>query len=56
MGADVTVVNELRGRFILRDNEHNEAIAERLLQPAFCLRDGRRHEAVASILPEAVAA
>jgi dihydroorotase len=56
MGADVTVVNELRGRFVLRDNEHNEAIAERLLQPAFCLRDGRRHEAVASILPEAVAA
>ena len=41
IGADVTVLNDLRGRFILRDNEHTEVIAERLLQPAFCLQ-GRR--------------
>ena len=54
--ADVTVVNDLRGRFILRDNEHTEVVAERLLQPAFCLRAGRRHEAEATILPEAIAA
>jgi dihydroorotase len=40
----------------LRDNEKNEVIAERLLQPAFCLRAGTRYEAVASILPQAVAA
>ena len=56
MGADVTVINELKGRFILRDNEHTEVVAESLLQPEFCLRDGTRHDAVAVILPEAVAA
>jgi dihydroorotase len=54
--ADVTVLREQRGRFILRDNEHNEVIAERLLQPAFCLRAGNRHDAVAPILPQAIAA
>ena len=56
MGADVTVINELQGRFILRDNEHTEVIAESLLQPEFCLRDGMRHDAVAVILPEVIAA
>ncbi len=56
MEADVTVLSEQRGRFILRDNEHNEVIAERLLQPAFCLKAGKRHAAVASILPQAIAA
>ena len=55
-GADVTVINELKGRFILRDNEHTDVVAESLLQPEFCLRDGTRHDAVAVILPEAVAA
>src|SRR3954462_6712521 len=54
--ADVTVLGEQRGRFILRDNEHNEVVAERLLQPAFCLRAGKRHDAVAPILPAAIAA
>jgi dihydroorotase len=54
--ADVTVLREQRGRFILRDNEHNEVIAERLLQPVFCLRAGKRHDAVAPILPQAIAA
>lgn len=56
MEADITVLREQRGRFILRDNERNEVIAERLLQPVFCLRAGVRHDAVASILPQAVAA
>jgi len=56
MEADVTVLSEQRGRFILRDNDHNEVIAERLLQPAFCLKAGKRHAAVASILPQAIAA
>lgn len=56
MGADVSVLSELGGRFVLRDNEHTEVVAERLLQPAFCLRDGRYHEATASILPAAIAA
>jgi dihydroorotase len=54
--ADVTVLNDLRGRFILKDNERNEVIAERLLQPAFCLKAGKRYDAVASILPQAIAA
>jgi dihydroorotase len=54
--ADVSVLKQLSGRFALRDNESNEVIAERLLQPAFCLRAGTRYNAVASILPQAVAA
>jgi dihydroorotase len=52
----VSVLSDLRGRFVLGDNEKNEVIAERLLQPAFCLREGVRYEANASILPEAIAA
>jgi dihydroorotase len=54
--ADVSVLSDLRGRFILRDNEKTEVIAERLFQPAFCLRAGERFEAVSPILPQAVAA
>jgi dihydroorotase len=54
--ADVSVITQQNGRFILRDNEKNEVIAERLLQPAFCFRAGTRYDAVASILPQAVAA
>jgi dihydroorotase len=56
MAADVSVLSDNRGRFLLRDNERNEVIAERLLQPVFCLRAGERHDAVAPILPQAVAA
>ena len=56
MTADVSVLSDIRGRFVLRDNERTEVIAERLLQPAFCLRAGRRFDAIASILPEAIAA
>lgn len=54
--ADVSVINQRTGRFVLRDNEKNEVVAEHLLQPAFCLRAGTRYDAVASILPQAVAA
>jgi dihydroorotase len=56
MDADITVLTEQSGKFALRDNENNEVIAERLLQPAFCVRAGTRYDAVAPILPEAVAA
>ena len=45
MEADVSVLGDERGRFMLRDNEKNEVIAERLLQPAFCLRAGTRYDA-----------
>jgi dihydroorotase len=54
--ADVTVLDDRRGRFSLRDNGGTELIAERLLMPAFCLRAGRRIQADAPILPHAVAA
>jgi dihydroorotase len=54
--ADISVLDERSGRFALRDNEHNEVIAERLLRPVFCLRSGTQYDAVASILPQAVAA
>jgi dihydroorotase len=56
MDADVSVLNQTPGRFILRDNEKTEVVAENLLQPAFCLRAGVRHDPVAPILPRAVAA
>jgi dihydroorotase len=54
--ADVTVLDDRRGRFRLRDNGGAEVIAERLLTPAFCLRAGRHVPADASILPRAEAA
>jgi dihydroorotase len=54
--ADVTVLDDLRGRFSLRDNGGTEVVTERLLIPAFCLRAGRRVDADAPILPRAVAA
>src|ERR1700693_292559 len=56
MDADVTVLTQMRGRYILRDNEKTEVGADSLLQPAFCLRAGERHDAIAPILPRAVAA
>jgi len=56
MVADVSVLSDDRGRFILRDNEGTKVIAERLLRPAFCLRAGERYDAVAPILPQAIAA
>ena len=54
--ADVTVLDDRRGRFRLRDNGGTEVIAGRLLAPAFCFRAGRRFEADAAILPRAEAA
>jgi dihydroorotase len=54
--ADVTVLDDRRGRFRLRDNRGTEVVAERLLTPAFCLRAGRHVPADASILPRAEAA
>jgi dihydroorotase len=56
MDADVTVLTEKPGRYILRDNEKTEVVADSLLQPVFCLRAGARYDAVAPILPRAVAA
>jgi dihydroorotase len=56
MVADISVLADHRGRFILRDNEKAEVVAERLLAPVFCLRAGKRVDADAAILPQAVAA
>jgi dihydroorotase len=56
MAADVSVLSDQRGKFLLQDNEKTKVVAERLLQPLFCLRAGRRYDADAVILPEAVAA
>lgn len=56
MTADVSVLADDRGRFLLQDNEGTTVVAERLLRPLFCLRAGRRHDADAMILPQAVAA
>jgi len=54
--ADVSVLADDRGRWVLRDNEGTEAVAERMLRPLFCLRAGRRFDADAPILPMAEAA
>jgi dihydroorotase len=54
--ADVTVLSDHRGKFLLQDSERTQIVAERLLQPQFCLRAGKRYDATAPILPQAVAA
>jgi dihydroorotase len=54
--ADVSVLDDARGRWTLRDNEGNQVTAERMFSPAFCLRAGRRFDATAPILPMAEAA
>ena len=54
--ADVSVLDDVTGRFVLQDNEDTRVVAERLLRPAFCLRAGRRFDADAPILPMAVMA
>ena len=39
------LLTQRAGRFVLRDNENTEVIADSLLQPAFCLRAGVRYDA-----------
>jgi dihydroorotase len=51
--ANVSVLEDLRGRWVLADNEGTQVVAERMLEPAFCLRAGRRFDAAAPILPVA---
>ena len=50
--ADISVLHDHAGQWVLRDNEGTEVVAERLLMPAFCLRAGERFDATAPILPE----
>jgi dihydroorotase len=54
--ADISVLADDRGRFLLQDNESTQVIAERLLRPLFCLRAGRRFDADAEVLPRPVPA
>src|SRR5256714_7593826 len=49
--ADISVLHDDRGSWVLTDNERTQQRAERLLRPYFCLRAGRRFDADASILP-----
>jgi dihydroorotase len=56
VAADVSVLADERGRWVLRDNEGTQVVAERLLWPRFCLRAGQRFDADAPILPAAQAA
>jgi dihydroorotase len=53
--ADISVLHDERGQWVLRDNEGTKVQAQRLLRPAFCLRAGRRVDADAPILPQAEA-
>ena len=54
--ADGSVLDDERGRWVLRDNEGTQVVADRQLRPAFCLKDGVRIDARASILPKLEAA
>lgn len=54
--ADITVLDDMRGRFVLMDNEDTQVTTDRMLRPAFCLRAGVRFEADAEILPKAMIA
>lgn len=49
--ADISVLSDACGRWILKDNEGTRLEATRLLEPLFCLRDGARFDADAGILP-----
>ncbi len=49
--ADISVLSDERGRWLLRDNEGTEIGAGRRLEPLFCLRAGERFDATAPILP-----
>ena len=52
MDADITVLNDERGRWVLQDNEGTQAVTDRLLTPAYCLRLGQRYESDAPVLPK----
>jgi len=49
--ADISVLSDERGRWILTDNEGTKVQANRLLEPVFCLRAGQMVRADAAILP-----
>jgi dihydroorotase len=54
--ADISVLDDRRGRWMLEDNEGTQVITDRMLAPLFCVRDGVRYDADAPQLPLARAA
>ena len=56
MVADVSVLGDERGKWILRDNNGEQVVTDRYLRPEFCLRAGERYDADAIILPQLEAA
>jgi dihydroorotase len=54
--ADISVLDDRRGRWVLEDNEGAKVVTDRMLSPLFCLRDGLRHDATSPTLPLARAA
>jgi dihydroorotase len=49
--ADISVLSDERGSWMLKDDEGTKVRANRLLQPLFCLRAGQLTHARAPILP-----
>jgi len=54
--ADITVLADETGRFVLQDNEDTQVTAEHFIRPVFCLRAGKRFDADAVILPQPILA
>ena len=54
--ADVSVLADESGRFVLKDNEDTQVTAEHFIRPVFCLRAGKRFDADAVILPQPILA
>ena len=54
--ADVSVLDVLKGRFLLSDNSGAEVVTDTLLRPAFCLRGGMRIDADSPLVPPAIEA
>jgi dihydroorotase len=48
--ADVSVLNDERGRWVMKDTSGEQLALERSLQPAFCLRAGKRFDADSPLL------
>ena len=54
--ADITVLNDDRGQWRLRDNDGDEITARQILTPRFCLRAGERFDALSELIPQQNAA
>ena len=54
--ADISVLDVLKGRFVLSDNSGDEVVTDTLIRPEFCLRAGTRHDADSPLVPPAIEA